>query len=283
MAGKVLIIDDKMHPQGPSEPIRESGVSEQDLANKIKFFFESQGLEVDFRDTGNKGINAVGKDFDQSIKLVILDILFENQRMQGPSIFKKISTLRKDLPVVVITVLPSYTNFEHANIFKTFRGAELIAEKSYFATNGKEQIDFLKAIISGKKFEYVLQYKSGFEYQPGTSIERFILDIDILREEKDHLVSVLRESYRVPYPQSHFVKQCCDNFPGPVHWKQCKELASDEDMDPTLFQKKIDKLNDRIELLSSGRVPHFLLGRGTLGRSLGVARVERVRTDTVPQ
>ncbi|MCK4351851.1 response regulator [candidate division WOR-3 bacterium] len=268
---KILVIDDEMYPEGSKEP-RYGRLSEADLAVQIKSFMESQEFEVEFSEKGEDAIERIEKDIEKEIKLVLLDIRFTkvDTRMQGPTIFRKIREIRGDLPIVIITILPTRKLPQREDIFKELveLGASLFIEKKYFTKRGKEQLNFINALIRKQEIKYTLRYSEGLD-----SDKMEIIDIDILRKEKDTEFSILKNPYRIPFPMEDYIEQCVEEFPNPVHWKE--NLAVREEWTDTKFHKEVHKLNDRIMRSSGGRIPDLLERLGRAGCRLNIDKIEK--------
>jgi CheY-like chemotaxis protein len=261
MEERILIIDDEMFPDGNTD--RKYGhLSEKDLAVQIKSFFENQNYVVEFVETGEDGLGTINKDKKETIKIILLDIRFTKKRtkMQGPEIFRKIKEIRGDIPIVVITSLPTRKLSGEDDVFKELieLGASLYVEKGYFTKRKQEQINYINALAHRENIKYVFRYNEGLD---SSIIE--ILDIDILREEGDKTVSILKNPYRISYPMSDYLEQCAEKFPDFIHWKENR--STNIDITDIEFHKTVYKLNDAIMRSSGGRIPDFIERGGTRG------------------
>lgn len=274
----ILIIDDEMHPEGSTYK-RYKHLSEKDLAFQFKLFLESEDFKVEFVKTGEEGLEKIKNDADRSIKLVLLDIRFTAvlTKMQGPEIFRRIREFRGDLPIVVITILPTRKLPREEDIFREFveLGASLFIEKKYFTKRGKEQMNFINAILRKKDVKYILKYREGEDVD-----KMEILDIDIIRREKDREYSILKNPHRINWKLSGFVEECINVFPNPCHWKNTEIKRMVEDTQSTFsltdFYKEVFKFNDKIMRSSCGRIPNLLEGLGTVGHKLNVDVVKMI-------
>jgi len=256
--GKVLVIDDLMHLQGSRES-KYGRLSEYDLAVRIKSFFSAQGFETAFAVNGEQGLEIVRKDTEQEIKMVLLDLVFENTEQQGPQVFREILQMRGDLPVVVITQEPTRKLPQREDVFKTLveLGADLYIEKRYFSRRGQEQLNYVNAVLKKEPIDYRLRYREGLDAHKND-----ILDVDILREENNNDFSILKSPYRIPYPMCNYVEDCILKFPNPVHWTTVPGV---NELTDTQFHKNIHKINDSILRSSAGRIPNLLERQGRTG------------------
>ena len=191
--------------------------------------------------------------------------------MQGPEIFRKIRELRGDLPIVVITILPTRKLPGEEDIFKEFveLGATLYMEKKYFTRRGQEQINYIDAVLKRKNIRYTMKYIEGLDHNKNE-----IIDIDIVREDENESFSILKNPYRIKYPMCDYIEFCAERFPKPVHWRECKAIS--EEMIDIEFHKAVYKLNDTIMRSSGGRIPNILERLGRAGCRLNVDEVKRV-------
>jgi len=270
---RILIIDDEMHPGGSREP-RYGRLSEADLSIKIKSFLEAQGFSVEFSEKGEDALEIIKSDANKEIKIVFLDIIFnrvETRIPGGTEIFRRMRELRGDLPIVVITILPTRKIPEREDIFKEFvdLGASLYIEKKYFIRRGVEQINYVNAVARRQNVQYFLLYCLGLD-----SNKDEILDIDIMRKDESQKFSILKEPHRIKSPMSDYIEQCIQSFPNPVHWKENALIR--EKMTSTDFAKAIFKLNDVLMRKSSGRIPNFIKRVGPQGWTLNVHKIEQM-------
>ncbi|MEW6419759.1 MAG: response regulator [Nitrospirota bacterium] len=93
--GKILCIDDT-----PDEVIE---TSKKTLRETVHEIFKGLLYEIMFGITGKDGLELISKDKD--IKLVLLDIQFEGQEMQGSEIADSLFDLNKNLKIIVLTKL----------------------------------------------------------------------------------------------------------------------------------------------------------------------------------
>jgi len=92
---KILCIDDT-----PEEVIGKN--RNATLEKILKDIYKSTPYKVIFKTDGKKGVETAR---DESIKLVLLDIVFNGQRNQGDVIAKELQTVRPELKVIVLTRL----------------------------------------------------------------------------------------------------------------------------------------------------------------------------------
>lgn len=100
---KILCIDDAPNQYIDEESKDGSSIKDApSLMEVINNIFRDSPYQIIFKETGDEGVKAAAKDAE--IKLVLLDVLFPNQEMEGPEIAEE---LQKKAPHVKIVVLTS--------------------------------------------------------------------------------------------------------------------------------------------------------------------------------
>ena len=266
----ILIIDDEMHLQGSTDK-RYRHLSEKDLAIQIKTLLESQNFQVQFAQSGEKGLLIIKNDADHKIKLVLLDIVFNKvvTKMQGPEIFRRIRELRGDLPIIVITIMPTRKLPGEEDIFREFveLGASLYLEKKNFNRMRQEYINFINSVARKENLFYTLKWHEGID-----SYNKTIIDIDIFAKgNKGIEYSILKNPYRFHFPMSEYIKKCIEKFPDYVHWTDCE--ATRKNMLDIEFHKAVHKINDAVLRSSGGRIPALIERGGRVGCRLNIQKI----------
>lgn len=99
---QILIIDDSV-------------TEASDFGNYLADFFRSEGYEAIFSDKGEAALDIIENDIsNRNIILILLDIAFPGQPMEGREIFDRIKEKRPYIPIVILTVsdkLGDYKDF----------------------------------------------------------------------------------------------------------------------------------------------------------------------------
>lgn len=133
----ILFIDDK-----------ENAATE--IGEKVKQLVEKAGHELEFFQSGEEGIKKILEDSANKIKFVLLDVWFENQAMQGASIYNEIKKLKPSLPVVILTHAPDFSDAEY--FLK--HGATLYFPKADLLKKEKQLMEYLLAISNETEFSW---------------------------------------------------------------------------------------------------------------------------------
>lgn len=220
----------------------------------------SEKTEVFFAKNGENGIFTLKIDELNEIKLVLLDIEFPGQRMEGSQIFEEIKSLRPDLPIVILTKHDSYTEFEE---FQE-RGASDYIVKNTLERKTKKLTNWLKESLSDpQNTKYTLCLNP---------VTNRICYMDIIDNKSGN--SMLKRRKKLTIPVKKIIIDCSRSpnrsakYPE-VHAEgylkgQVKEL---EPYDRTEIQKEVHKFNKSIKDSSEGRVFPILRGKGIYGAS----------------
>lgn len=89
---QILIIDDSV-------------TKDDDFGKHLSDFFRAEGYETIFSDEGEAALDVIENDIsNRNIKLVLLDLAFPGQPLEGREIFDKIKEKRPYIPIVILTV-----------------------------------------------------------------------------------------------------------------------------------------------------------------------------------
>lgn len=236
---KVLVIDDEI-------------TSGSFLGRKIKDFFVQENHEVLFANTWeDEGFEAKAKDLIQkekaNIELILLDILFSGQSLEGGDIFEKLKKLTPQIPVAILTQRDIHTEAEEF----LERGAVDYIVKTDFKRISNKLKNIIRSLTKdpeNKRLKLVLIKQTDYLYY-----------INI--EDKNGF-SVLKRRKRLTSPVLDVILKCIGD--------KEKEAAFPEgikDFDRGEIQKEVWKLNKRVRDSSNGRVHALLKGLGEYGMS----------------
>lgn len=239
---KILVIDDEVTR---SEPV----------GKKIVKLLEPEGFKVLFCKTwmdegyGEKSIDVIKKD--REVGLVLLDVEFPGQRLEGGAIFEEIKKIMPELSVVILTKRDVHTEAED---FEE-RGAVRYIVKEEF----------------NKRSQWLLNYIKGSIYDPSNS--QYVLHIRQVSEKIYYIDiqdkvgrSMLKQRRVLSSPIKEILLGCIKapdktvSFPGPG--KNGAIIGSFTRSD---IHKEVWKFKDGIKKSSQGRVQSIIKGCATYG------------------
>lgn len=236
---KILVIDDEVTR---SEPV----------GKKIVKLLEPEGFKALFcktwidEDLGEKAKEVVERDKNKEIGLVLLDIEFDKQMLQGCAIFEEIKEIRPKLPVVILTKRDIHTEAED---FEE-RGAVCYIVKEEFS----------------KRSQWLLNYIKGSIYDPSNS--QYVLHIRQVSEKIYYMDiqdkvgrSMLKQRRVLSSPIKEIILGCIESPDRTVSFPSIKDIYYDR----LGVHKEVWKFNDGIKKSSQGRVQSIIKGLGIHG------------------
>jgi len=246
MGNKVLIIDDELTPK-------------KGLGKRITNTLKEIGFESTFAQTwSDGGFDSKAKDIlkaDPDIRMILLDIFFPQQKLDGGAIFEEIKKIKTKLPVVILTKCDKYTEYEEFDN----RGAKDYIVKSTFEKRSSKLLNYLKSISQNPENEdltLILNKKSD---------EIFYMDI---HDDKGY--TVLKQRRVLNGPLLTIILRCIDSEDRIASFPDAGKKGCVKDLEPwdrITIQKEVWKFNRSIRDSSRGRVHSLLKGMGIHGAS----------------
>ena len=256
---KVLVIDDEITLNDP-------------LGRNMKEFFEEYNYDIIFTNTwedeefGPKAKDVL-KEGHKDIDLILLDISFPKQTLEGGEIFEKLKKSFTNIPVAILTVKNSYTEYRE---FVNRGGKNDITyivkqDFKYISDELKEILPFFIAGPENKNLTLVLEGKK---------------EGDCYFDIKDkNGKSLLKRKKSLSPPVEYYILECIRN---PERTADIKCIPKDPKgpdnvYDKTKIHKKINQFNRRIRKSSKKRISKLLDGldhRGNAAFKLLIGKVE---------
>jgi len=253
---KALVIDDL-----------DNGKPDEELIlGKLPCLLERAGLAFAHCKSGEEGLGALKADIGRDFRVVLLDVLFPGQRMDGEAIFAEIRNLREDLPIVILTRLDSWTE---AQGFQD-RGALNFFVKQAFADPAQKSkfLNQLRAVCkeTGVGYRLILRKNDRDctvriqDVENGLEVVR----ISVGYVEFNMLIKLADRA------QSHRAKgDLPERYVGWVKGNEWEGICGPDTLEPA---RRAWALNKRIFEESEGQIPALIESdrRGGRGRRLAV-------------
>jgi len=246
MSNKILLIDDEI-------------TTKTALGKKINHLVQEAGFElISARTWMDEGLGLKAKDIllnSDEIQMVLLDVLFPRQRLEGGAIFEEIKKIKPQLPVVILTKRDFHT--EALEFLE--RGAEEYIVKSSFERRSNTLINHLRSLSvspENSEFSLVLTNRSSNVYY-----------MDII-DEKGY--SILKRRRILRCPLLNIILGAAKSEDKSIDFPQTEEDGTIKKLKPwdrTDVQKEVWKFNKSIRDSSLGRIHSLLKGLGIHGAS----------------
>lgn len=246
MTNKVLLIDDEI-------------TSNTKIGEKIRQFLSEANFELIFSQTWlDDGFGPKAEEIfktDSAIRLVLLDILFPGQRLEGGAIFEEIKKINIEMPVVILTKKDVYTEAEEF----IERGVKDYIVKKAFEKRSSRLLNYLKSLSQNPQNEDLALLL--------TRKRDTLVYMDI-HDEKGY--SVLKQRRMLSGPLLTLIRRCIDDPEHIASFPDAGKKGSVKDLEPwdrITIQKEVWKFNRSIQDSSRGRVHSLLKGMGIHGAS----------------